>query len=121
MTPAKEPLHPNKTNNNNTKNLSSASRAVVAAAVEDGTSTVKALFNTIFSQEEYQPSRHTVVESATGTAVEEKGEDTENIKAIKETINAAAHAAVAAAAAAAATTSLPRTASALKNVTLPGS
>ncbi|KAF9547559.1 hypothetical protein EC957_008215 [Mortierella hygrophila] len=99
MTPAKEPFHPNKTNNN-TKKLSLASRAVVAAAVEDGTSTVKALFDTVFSQEE-QPSRRTTVESATGTAVEMKGEDSEDIKGIRETINAAAHAAVTAAATAA--------------------
>lgn len=98
--PAKEPLHPNKKKNNNTKKFPSASRAVVAAAVEDGTSTVKALFDTIFSQEQ-QPSRRTAAESATGTEVEKKGEDSEDIKAIKETINAAAHAAVAAAAAAA--------------------
>ncbi|KAF9145194.1 hypothetical protein BGX30_010069 [Mortierella sp. GBA39] len=100
MTPAMEPLHPNK-KINNTKKLPLTSRAVVAAAVGDGTSTVKSIFDTVFSQEEQQPSRQTVVESAIGAAVEMKGEDSEDIKAIKETINAAAHAAVAAAATAA--------------------
>ncbi|KAF9144647.1 hypothetical protein BG015_012130 [Linnemannia schmuckeri] len=105
MTPAQGSLHPNKKNDNNTNKVSSASRAVVAATVEDGTSTVKTSFDTVFSQDLQQPS-HRPVEPALGatgvdTAVEKKEKDSEDIKAIKETINAAAHAAVAAAAAAA--------------------
>lgn len=100
MTPAKDPHHPIKNNNNNTNRLSTASRAAVAAAMEDGISTVKTLFDNVFAQEEQQPSRRNVVESATGTAFEGEGENSEDIEAIKETINAAAHAVVAAAAAA---------------------
>ncbi|KAG0076145.1 hypothetical protein BGZ90_009071 [Linnemannia elongata] len=101
MTPAKDPQHPIKINNNNTNKLSTASRAAVAAAMEDGISTVKTLFDNVFAQEGQQPSRRNVVESATGPAFEGKGENSEDIEAIKETINAAAHAVVAAAAAAA--------------------
>ncbi|KAK3827066.1 MAG: hypothetical protein J3R72DRAFT_496497 [Linnemannia gamsii] len=98
-TPAKD--NQSKSNNSNT-NKTSANRArdaaaVVAAAVEDGTSTIKTLFDTIFAHGQQQPSRRTA-ESNTATGAIGEKEDSEDFKAIKETINAVAHAAVAAAA-----------------------
>ncbi|KAF9122090.1 hypothetical protein BGW39_010044 [Mortierella sp. 14UC] len=78
-TPTKGATQP-KSHNSDSKNKTSANRAreaAAAAAGEDGTSTAKALFDTIFAHDK---------------------EDSEDIKAIKETINAVAHSAVAAAA-----------------------
>ncbi|KAF9092628.1 hypothetical protein BGX23_004112 [Mortierella sp. AD031] len=78
--------------------------------VEDGSSTVKTLFDTVFKLDDQQPQqqpfrrasdRSQISKDGSGEEVKRR-EDSEDIKAIKESINAAAHAAVAAAAAAAA-------------------
>jgi hypothetical protein len=101
MTPAKESLH-SKKNINTTNKLSTVSHPVVLAAAlgEDGASTVKTLFDSVFSQDQQQQPYRRTAESVivtAGTAVVQKKEDSEDIKAIKKTINDAAHAAVAAA------------------------
>ncbi|KAF9909828.1 hypothetical protein EC991_007999 [Linnemannia zychae] len=102
-TPAKEPSQ-SKSRNNGNNNKTSASRArdvvsvaAAAAAAEDGTSTTKTLFDTIFANDLQQPSRRGV-DSNSSTSSNERKEDSADINAVKETINAAAHAAVAAAA-----------------------
>ncbi|KAG0297595.1 hypothetical protein BGZ96_005698 [Linnemannia gamsii] len=97
MTLAKEPIHQKK-KNNNINRLSTVSRAVVPAAapVEGETSTAKALSDAIFPQDLQQHRSHRTAESAivsAGTAVGSK-ENSEDIKAIEETINAAVVAAI---------------------------
>ncbi|KAG0264061.1 hypothetical protein BGZ95_003670 [Linnemannia exigua] len=94
-TPAKNQQHKSNKNRNTNKTL--ANQARDGAAVEDGTSTVKTLFDTIFAHDQQPPSRR-AAESNTATGATGGMEDSEDFKAIKETINAAAHAAVAAAA-----------------------